>query len=271
LSTELRFADIRDTKLAVREAGEGPLCVWGHGLMLCMAADDEVDLLDFLRDPEGVRWLRYDARCHGLSPASLGDGDCRWPQLAQDMLALVDESTTDKAVLGGVSMGAATALHAAVAAPERVAGLVLMAPPTAWETRPRQTWFYWGAAHLISAIGLAPLRLAGSLPTSASEGSPMDVMQKALARSLENASASSVAAALWGAMESDLPSPAELTKLRNLPVLILAWPGDPVHPLSTSRRLARLLPQAQLHIAEDRSELEMWPERISTFLETLAF
>lgn len=270
-STVPHLVRIRGTELAVREAGHGPLCIWGHGLMLCMAADDEVPLLSFLSEAREVRWLRYDARGHGMSRATFGSGDSRWPNLAKDMLALLDHCDASKAVLGGVSMGAATALHAAVAEPERVAGLVLMAPPTAWATRPRQSWFYWGASHLISWLGLAPLQFLGSLPTSADANSPMAMMQRALLRSLENASSAAVSAALWGACESDLPDPEELAGLEHLPILILCWPGDPVHPVSTSERLARLLPHAELHIAQSLADLDEWPELIAAFLETLNF
>ena len=49
-----------------------------------------------------------------------------------------DEQGHARYVLGGVSMGAATALAAAVQQPGRVAGLILALPPTAWDSRPRQ-------------------------------------------------------------------------------------------------------------------------------------
>lgn len=39
-----------------------------------------------------------------------------------------------KATLG-MSMGCATSIYAAIQAPERVIGLILVIPPTAWETR----------------------------------------------------------------------------------------------------------------------------------------
>ncbi len=40
-----------------------------------------------------------------------------------------------KFVAGGSSMGCATSIYAALLAPERMKALVLVIPPTAWETR----------------------------------------------------------------------------------------------------------------------------------------
>ena len=48
-------------------------------------------------------------------------------------------------------MGAGTALHAAVAAPYRISGLVLVIPPTAWETRDAQRALYLERADRIAA------------------------------------------------------------------------------------------------------------------------
>jgi len=86
--------------------------------------------------------VRYDARGHGLSYASVDAIDYSWPSLAKDMLGIADELELDTVALGGISMGCATALFAALAAPHRVSRLILTTPPTAWETRPPQAALY---------------------------------------------------------------------------------------------------------------------------------
>jgi 3-oxoadipate enol-lactonase len=49
-------------------------------------------------------------------------------------------------VLGGASMVCASALEAALHAPKKVAGLVLVLPPTAWLSRPKRVARYrWQA------------------------------------------------------------------------------------------------------------------------------
>jgi pimeloyl-ACP methyl ester carboxylesterase len=55
--------------------------------------------------------------------------------MARDVLELCDELGLEDVALGGISMGAAVALHAALLAPARVRAMLLFAPPTAWETR----------------------------------------------------------------------------------------------------------------------------------------
>ena len=73
---------------------------------------------------------------------------------------------------------------------------------------------------------------------------------------------------LRGAAASDLPEPAAVAKLPQ-PVLILAWRGDEGHPLSSAEALARLLPQAELLVAERLADLAAWPKRVARFLDEL--
>src|SRR5690242_6825837 len=98
--------------------------------MADMEVEDEIEVLT-VRPGNGVRVVRYDARGHGRSAATGDDADYQWSALAQDMLGVLDALGAETAVLGGASMGTATALHAAVSSPQRVEGLVLVIPPTA--------------------------------------------------------------------------------------------------------------------------------------------
>src|SRR5258708_5950146 len=91
---------------------------------------------------EVAKIVRYDARGHGLSEASYTPEDYQWSHLAEDMLALADQVGFERFVAGGQSMGCATTIYAALAAPERIKGLVLANPPTAWETRAAQAGLY---------------------------------------------------------------------------------------------------------------------------------
>ena len=71
--------------------------------------------------------------------------------------------------------------------------------------------------------------------------------------------------ALRGAAASDLPDPRALRRLQ-VPTLVLAWRGDPTHPLSTAKRLVELLPDAELHVAAASDDIRDWSERIREFL-----
>ena len=260
---------VRDIELATRAADgaprerTAPLFLWGHGLMGSIAQEDAIPILDWSPVCAHTRLVRYDARSHGASDLDLDPAHLRWPELARDMLGLADALGAPRALLGGVSMGCATALHAAVLAPDRVLGLVLVAPPTAWQTRPRQARFYRIASTVVSWVGLAPFRLLASLPRPGS-ASPVAALQSGVAEQLAHADARAVAAAMRGAADSDLPDRAALRELR-IPALILAWRGDSVHPVSTATQLAELLPRADLRVAAMLDEVRAWPALIATF------
>lgn len=258
---------IRGIDLAVRDEGEGLPFIWGHGLICSMAQEDDAGIFPFDRMPKGIRLVRYDARGHGRSQATLDPAAYRWPELAGDLLALADALSIDVAVLGGISMGCATSLHAAVQAPNRVKGLVLVAPPTAWRTRPRQARIYRFSAGLVGSLGLGPFRALGSLARLAQKDSALDAMQRSVMDHLRRSDARAVKTALSGAARSDLPDEQSVAKL-GMPALILAWSGDPTHPVSTAERLAELLPDAELHVAKQLDDIAEWAERVRSFLSS---
>jgi 3-oxoadipate enol-lactonase len=256
---------IRDVELAARDTGEGLPLIWGHGLMGSMDQEDAGGLFDWEALEQTVRVVRYDARGHGRSEATLDPRGYQWPELACDLRALADALCDEPPVLGGVSMGCATSLHAAVASPEQTGALVLVAPPTAWDTRPRQARVYRFGAEIVERVGLGPFRCFGRLASLAVRDRTLARMQRSIMDELNSADPRAVVAALRGAAESDLPQESALRKLE-VPALVLAWRGDPTHPLSTAERLAELLPDAELHVAESGPDIRAWPERILGFL-----
>ncbi|MEY2461202.1 MAG: 3-oxoadipate enol-lactonase, partial [Acidimicrobiaceae bacterium] len=111
-----------------------------------MALEDEAGVVDWssigsdppLRSPRREdRWrlIRYDARGHGESEGSDERRDYAIESLAKDLLGLLDQLSIERAVLGGASLGALTALQAAVLAPGRVDALVIALPPAAGRAR----------------------------------------------------------------------------------------------------------------------------------------
>ena len=73
---------------------------------------------------------------------------------------------------------------------------------------------------------------------------------------------------LRGASTADLP-PKEAVAALTVPVLILAWSGDPGHPLRTVDELAELLPHAERHVASTWAEYRSWTDHITDFLHRL--
>lgn len=248
--------------------GTGPALLWGHSLMGSMRQEEEAAMMPWIGSSASAPLVRWDARGHGASEATLIDEDYRWSELAADLWALADELDIERAVIGGVSMGAGTALHAAVSAPERTLGLVLMAPPTAWATRPRQSRIYRTTAKMIERIGLGPLRVMGGLAAHFARNDALGRLQRSVMHGLRTAEPRAVQCALRGAALSDLP-PVESLEQLEVPTLILAWKHDASHPLSTAEALAERMPIARLEVAGETSEIEDWPGLVRAFMTSL--
>jgi pimeloyl-ACP methyl ester carboxylesterase len=261
---------INQLELNVRTQGAGPLFVWGHGLMASMHSEDKLDLFEWAQFPADICLLRYDARGHGSSEACREPAAYHWAELAQDMSALAEQHAgTAGYILGGQSMGSATALYAAMANPSRVRGLILVNPPTAWQTRAAQSAFYRSSAWLGGLLGGGLLaqamrgKLSRLLPwwlLDARSEKVQGVLQGV--RSLGRCTLFNL---FRGAALTDLPAQTQIAGLQ-VPTLILAWSDDPTHPLQTAEILARLLPAAQLHVAHSNADVQMWPGLIADFV-----
>ncbi len=111
------------------DKGEGLPFVFQHGL-----GGNVSQPFGLYSPPRVVRLIGLDARAHGET-RPLGDlKHVALAPMADDLVALLDHLEIDKAVLGGISMGAAVALNAALRYPARVLGLILSRP--AWLDRP---------------------------------------------------------------------------------------------------------------------------------------
>jgi 3-oxoadipate enol-lactonase len=258
---------VHGVELSISDLGAGdPPLVWGHGLTSSRAEEDELPLVDCAALATARRVVRYDARGHGaseLTPSGYG-----WDELARDQLALADALGIDRFVAAGASMGAATALHAASIAPDRVVALVLVIPPTAWETRAAQGELYGQMAEVVEAHGVEPLIAGMELldppdPLIGNSG-----YRRRRARAMRAAGPERLATVLRGAAGTDLP-PRQVIAAIGVPTLVLAWTGDPGHPESTATDLGALIPGAQISLASTAEELAGWTDQAATFLSEL--
>jgi len=255
---------IRGALLSIQRRGHGQAFYWGHGLTSSSTQEDQTGLRLWDRLREGWEVLRVDARGHGASSGGTDPNAYRWSELAADLLALADTLGHDRFVAGGASMGAATALHAAVAAPGRIGALVLMIPPTAWVTRAAQASRYRTDADLVEREGLEALVAAAAshppIPIFSGLFDPAEMARARYAAQDVNV----LQAILRGAAASDFPDPDAVARLRQ-PTLLLAWEGDEGHPLSTAVRLSELLPNATLSVAGRLQDLGAWPRLVAEF------
>ena len=258
--------------LNVQIKGKGETVVWAHGLTSSMASEDLLDVYDWEELSKKNHLVRYDARGHGLSEPTYAPTDYHWRSLANDMLAIADELQIDKFIAGGQSMGSATTLYAGMIAPQRIKAMILMNPPTAWETRSKQGQFYnrlakigglLGGNILSKVVGRKPERL---LPEWLVEAKKENI--RGGLEGLKSIKRKTLSAIFKGAALTDLPSETDL-KTINIPTLILAWEGDQSHPIKTAIKLDQLLPKSNIYIAKEFSDLEIWPGLIRDFISQI--
>lgn len=258
---------LRGVEFAYDRTGTGPDLVWGHGLTRARATDDAFEMLGGRAIPATV-W-RYDARGHGASGDGPADTGKSWDELARDQLALATAWGLETFVSGGASMGCGTSLHAAVAAPDRVKALVLVIPPTGWETRRAQVDIWGQIAGLVDGGGLDAYVDAFTSrppPDPLEDGSDPRIR---LERVIQGADPARIARAFRLAADADLPDRSAIAQIQ-APTLILAWTGDPAHPDAIARELADLVASAALHVASSPAELADWPALTRSFLAEVA-
>jgi len=249
-----------------RDDGNDVDLVWGHGLTQSRELEDRRSLIEW--GDIAARVLRYDARGHGRSESTPDLDGYGWDELARDQLALADAVGIDRYVAAGASMGAATALHAAVIAPDQILGLVLVIPPTGWETRAEQVAVYEQGAALVAEHGVEPLIRAGAAvpPPDPLVGDPEYRAIRAAA--LRSWDPQRLALAMRGATRAQLPTRDRITSI-GCPCLVLAWSGDPGHPVSTAEELATLLPHADVRVASTAGEMATWSSTIGEFVDRI--
>jgi pimeloyl-ACP methyl ester carboxylesterase len=232
-----------------------------------MSQEDRTGIFDWSALEGQARVIRYDARGHGASAVSLNPQRQTWPELAADLLCLLDVLKVKRAIAGGASMGCATVLHAACRAPSRFPALVLALPPTAWGSRRYQALLY-RAVGLTAANPIVDIAVSGfsavrdrlpsrpETPRRALVSAGMDQFLRSPRRTY---------APFTGAAATDLPSEAKIRTL-SMPVLILAWSDDRMHPVPVAERLHEMLPASEMLIARSDEDVLEWPKRVAEFV-----
>jgi pimeloyl-ACP methyl ester carboxylesterase len=195
----------------------------------------------------GFTVIRWDARGHGRTPPAATPEQHAWSGLGAEILHLADALGLERFAAGGISMGAAATLHAAVQAPSRVAAVLLLALPTAWETRPPEQQRYRDLLAFPTPDALADhvqedldaLFPGGTLPTSL----------RAMVAWIRSSSREALERIILGAALSDLPERSALASLAT-PILLRPWPNDSGHPLSTAEALRAAVPSIDYTMLE---------------------
>ena len=112
--------------IAYREmTGKSPTVIYCGGYHSDMTGSKAVALSTWCCD-FGHAYIRFDYQGHGVSSGEFTDGSIGlW---RDDALSILDQTTTGPIVLVGSSMGAWIALLIALKRPDRISGMVLLAP-----------------------------------------------------------------------------------------------------------------------------------------------
>lgn len=113
-----------DVDLACDCFGDGPPLLFAHGL----AATRGISRQQLAPLADRYRVIVFDQRGHGQSTPMTDPAGYDPAAMARDIAAVMDAVGVERAIVGGESMGAATALLFALAQPERVERLLLTAP-----------------------------------------------------------------------------------------------------------------------------------------------
>jgi pimeloyl-ACP methyl ester carboxylesterase len=198
--------------------------------------------------PSGGRLLSLDCRGHG-GTRPLGPADnLSFSSFADDLAALIDHVELQRAVVGGISMGAGVALNLALRYPEKVEGLVLSRPAWLDSPRPENLKAYPVTARLLREHGA---KLGRELFEGTEEYAELERAAPGAGRSLASSQFGRPRAREYATVLESLVGDApgrDLAQWREVrvPVLVLASWQDPTHPHGYAEILARELPLARL-------------------------
>ncbi len=236
-------------------AGEGPPVVLLHGLSATRRNVVQGSRALLRR---GYRMIAYDARGHGASSPARSYG---YPDLLEDLEAVLADLGLDRVALVGSSMGAATAMAFALRHPDRTAALVEVTPA------------YNGAARTGNVEDSAWDAMADGLesggvdafvdvaqPADAAEGWRQVAREAVRQRMERHEHPLEVAKALRQIPRSTAWDGLEALQRIEVPVLIVASRDemDHLHPLAIAQEYERLLPNAELVVEEEGKSPLAW-------------
>ena len=136
-------------RIVVEVQGEGPPLIFAHGL----TGYRRTTQAQFATLLDRYMVVSFDQRGHGASSPLTEPGAYEVGLMAEDLAQVMNALSIERAIIGGESMGAATALEFALRYPERVSHLLLTAPAFGGEESTERERFI-KIANTIRAVGL---------------------------------------------------------------------------------------------------------------------
>ena len=232
----------------------GVPCVLLHGLLLDSLVNRDL-AARFVT--QGYRVILLDLLGHGESDKPTDPRELRIDFFAEQTLALLDHLGIERALVGGVSLGAITALQVAAKAPERCIGLFIEMPVMEWST-------------MFAAILLVPL--IALVDYASFIGRPLARLMRRIPRpnndllaSFLNAASAEpavITAVLHGILVGPVVPSAERRRQLAMPTLVIGHRGDRLHKHRDAAELAKEMPNARLLETRWIGELRVTPDRL---------
>jgi pimeloyl-ACP methyl ester carboxylesterase len=236
-------------------AGQGPPVVLLHGLSATRRNVVQGSRALLRR---GYRLIAYDARGHGASSPGTRYG---YPDLIEDLEAVLDDLGLDRVALVGSSMGAATGMAFAMRHPERVAAVVQITPAYNGAARTGNVDDgAWDAMATGLEQGGVDAFVDVAQPAGAGQGWK-EIAREAVRQRMErHEHPLEVAQALREMPRSAAWDGLEALKGVQTPVLVVASRDemDHLHPLAVAQEYARLLPNAELVVEDEGKSPLAW-------------
>jgi pimeloyl-ACP methyl ester carboxylesterase len=194
------------------------------------------------------RLVCLECRGHGDTVPLGAPETLTFATFAADVLALMDHLEIERALVGGISMGAGVAARVAADHPERVIGLILVRPAWLDAPHPDGLRIMETVAELIQRdgiqAGLTALEHDPAYQTIATQApSAAASLRRQFGRRLARERAT-----VLQRMPADFPlsDGAEWADITT-PTLVIATHGDPIHPFTIAEAIAARIPTATLH------------------------
>jgi pimeloyl-ACP methyl ester carboxylesterase len=232
-----------------QRSGQGIPFIFQHGL-----GGDLSQPIGIFTPPQGIELLSFDFRAHG-GTRPLGDAaKLSFASFADDLKTFMDQMQLERAVIGGISMGAGVSLNFGLRFPDRVLGLVLSRAAWLDGAMPQNVKIFSKVSQAIGQHG-------------AQRGLELFKLSEAYREVLQESP--DVAASLLKQFESPR---AEETYLRlermpkdapnydrrewksiRVPTLVLANRQDPIHPYEYGDIIAQHIPEAEFREITSKS------------------
>jgi len=242
-------------------SSDGALVVYLHGLLL----DAELNRgIARVLAEQGYRVVLLDLLGHGRSDKPTHASEYRIDSYADQVVALLDHLGVEKAVLGGLSLGANVSLFAATHYPERVRALVLEMPVL--ERAVPAAAMVFVPMVLAAHYGRRVINLSSGLMSRIprTRFGPLNSVMNAASLSPDT-----LAAVLHGVLVGPVAPTQEQRRSIQVPTLVLAHRYDVIHPFDDAIGLVERMPNGVLVRARSPLEMRFRPERLTE--EIVAF